>query len=82
MVVVVIPGQIRFVITLYRQKGYHSNKTTKYNMTSKRICYTLCETDLKVLKSQVDGINQHMPIIDDKVFNMRFFKEVAIGLLL
>ena len=59
-------------------------KQQNYNMTSKRICSTLCKTDLKVLKSQVDGINQHMPIIDDKVFNMRFFKvaKVAIGLLL
>ena len=57
-------------------------KQQNYNMTSKRICSTLCKTDLKILKSQVDGINQHMPIIDDKVFNMRFFKEVAIGLLL
>ena len=55
---------------------------SKFKFDFKNNLLHIVLTDLKVLKSQVDGINQHMPIIDDKVFNMRFFKEVAIGLLL
>ena len=49
--------------------------SSKFEFEIKKNLLHIVLTDLKVLKSQVDGINQHMPIIDDKVFNMRFLKK-------